>query len=78
MFLSIIGGGVDYGSGDTKLNITFPAGVTCSSFDVPIIDDELSESNETFDIAIVKESLPYGVVFGDTERTTVTIADNDG
>ena len=66
----------DYRSG--QLTITFPAGVNCSSFEVPIINDELSESDETFDIIIMDESLPYGVTLGDHSKTTVTIRDNDG
>ena len=74
----LIGQGVDYD--DTKLtsNITFPAGVTCASFDVPIINDVLSEIDETFDIIIMRDSLPFGVILSDQDRTTITIDDNDG
>ena len=73
--LHLLGGGVDYGV-KTPLNVTFPAGATCASFDVTIINDELSEKDEQFDIVIMKNSLPFGVTAGD--KTTVTIEDNDG
>ena len=73
--LHLLIGGVDYGV-KTPLNITFPAGATCASFDVTIINDELSEKDEQFDIVIMKNSLPFGVTAGD--KTTVTVEDNDG
>ena len=72
--LHLLGEGVDY-SVKTPLNVTFPAGATCASFDVIIINDELSEKDEQFDIVIMKNSLPFGVTAGD--KTTVTIEDND-
>ena len=59
-------------------NVTFPTGATCASFVVPIIDDAISESNETFDIIIMETSLPFGVKLDDSNRTRVTILDNDG
>ena len=60
------------------INVTFPVGVTCAPFDIPIIDDTLSEGNETFDIVILEDSLPFGVVFDDADKsTTVTIIEND-
>ena len=58
------------------LNVTFPVGVTCASFDIPLIDDTLSEGNETFNIVILEESLPFGVTRDDA-TTTVTIIEND-
>lgn len=58
-------------------NVTFPAGTTCASFDVPIIDDVILESNETFDMIIMETSLPYGVKLDDSNRAKVTILDND-
>ena len=74
----ITGQGVDYDYERRKLNITFPAGVTCSRFNVPIINDELSENDETFYIIIMDKSLPYGITIGDHGTTNVTIVDNDG
>ena len=60
-----------------RLNITFPIGVTCAPFDIPIMDDMLSEDNETFNIVIMEESLPFGIILDDPDNTTVTIVDND-
>ena len=74
----ITGQGVDYDYARRELNITFPAGVNCSRFNVPIINDELSEKDETFYIIIMDKSLPYGVTIGDHGKTKVTILDNDG
>ena len=74
----LIGQGVDYDNRRLRSNITFLSGVICASFDVPIINDELSEIDETFDIKITRDSLPFGVILGDHDRTTVTIDDNDG
>ena len=59
------------------LNITFPIGVTCVSFNISLIDDVLSEDNETFNITILEESLPFGVILDDHDKTTVTIVEND-
>ena len=73
--LDLLGGGVDYDV-QAPLNVTFPAGATCASFDVTIIDDELSEKDEQFNIVVMKNSLPFGVNAGD--KTIVTIEDNDG
>ena len=58
------------------MNVTFPVGVTCASFDIPLIDDVLSEGDETFNIVILEESLPFGVTLDDA-NTTVTIIEND-
>ena len=73
----LIGQGTDYEYTGGQ-NITFPAGVTCHTFEVDIINDRLSEDDETFHIIIMNESLPYGVSIGDHGRTTVAIQDNDG
>ena len=42
-------------------------------FDIPIINDDVLEGNEDFDIVIVQRSLPDGVTRGDPGRATVTI-----
>ena len=60
-----------------RLNITFPIGVTCAPFNISLIDDVLSEDNETFNISILEESLPFGVILDDPDKTTVTIVEND-
>jgi len=66
---------VDYNSGPYL--VTFPAGVTNVTFDVPITDDSILESSENFMLAIDQPSLPTGVSPGDPSKATVTIVDND-
>ena len=71
-------GGIDYGDNDTtQYIVTFPAGTSCSSFNIPIIDDLDSEDNETFSVTIVDMSLPFGTRLGDNITTEVVIEDND-
>jgi len=67
---------VDYNSGPYP--VTFPAGETSVTFDVPITDDSILESNENFMITIDQSSLPTGVIRGDSDEATVTIVDNNG
>ena len=75
--LSIIftGSGENYTS--QQYSVTIPAGITRTSFNVPIINDNLLEFNEKFDL-INQSSLPYNVNVGSTYQTTVTIVDDDG
>jgi len=67
---------MDYNSG--PYYVTFPAGVTSVTFDVPITDDSILESNENFMLTINQPSLPTGVSPGDPSEATVTIVDDDG
>jgi len=67
---------VDYNSG--PYSVTFPAGMTSVTFDVPINDDNILEGNENFMLTIDQPSLPTGVNRGDPSEATVTIVDNDG
>ena len=60
-----------------QYNITIPAGQTTFSFDVSIIDDDVLEGNEEFDLIILAESLPNNITLGDHNRSTVTIMDDD-
>ena len=71
---NITGGGVDYDSG--PYTVIFPAGVINVSFDVPIIDDNMVENNETFDLTIVSSS-SNKVTLGSSVHATLTIFDND-
>jgi len=66
---------MDYTSGPYP--VTFPAGVTSVTFDVPITDDSILEGNENFILTIDQSSLPTGVIRGDPDETTVTIVDDD-
>ena len=69
-------GGVDYAAG--PYTVTFPAGATRVSFDVPITDDDILEVNEDFNLIIVLNSLPDGVTRHGTVQTMVTIIDDEG
>ena len=66
---------MDYTSG--PYTVTFPAGQTTATFDVPINDDNIYEINEDFILTIDETSLPTGVTRGSSGETTVTIVDND-
>ena len=70
---------MDYGEENDKrrYEVIFPAGTNCSSFNIPIIDDKLSEGNEVFTVRIMEESLPFGIELGDNTAQDVKIIDND-
>ena len=57
--------------------VTFPAGVTIASLDVPINDDNILEGNEIFKFTIDLSSLPSHVTAGNPLQATVTVADDD-
>jgi len=71
----VTGGGVDYDSG--PYSVTFTAGVTSATFEVPINDDNIFENAENFTVTIVMAGLPTGVTRGDPASATVNIVDND-
>lgn len=64
--------GSDYNG--TSGTLSFAAGETSKSFTVRILDDLVSESNETFRVAL---SGPSNVSPGSPTTATVTIVDND-
>ena len=66
---------MDYGSG--PYNVTFPAGTIRVPFNVPIINDTISEANETFTLTIDPSSLPTGSTVGTPGSAVVTIIDDD-
>ena len=66
---------MDYTSG--PYTVTFPAGQTTATFNIPITDDMILEANENFMLTIDETSLPDGVTRGTPPETTVTIADDD-
>ena len=66
---------MDYGSG--PYTVTFPAGETSASFDIPINDDGIYEGNEDFMLTIDPSSLPTGGTVGNPGQATVTIVDDD-
>ena len=69
------GGGVDYNSG--PYTVTFIAGATTRSFDVPINNENIVESDEEFTLTIDQSSLPAGVTTGVPDTTRVTIVNDD-
>ena len=66
---------MDYTSG--PYSVTFAAGQTTATFDVPITDDNVYEGNENFMLTINEPSLPTGVTRGNPGQATVNIVDND-
>ena len=75
LILIFTGIGVDYDSG--PYTVTFPAGVTTVSFNIPITDDRILESDEDFNLIIDASSLPNDVTTGSPQQATVTIAEDD-
>ena len=68
---------MDFTSG--PYTVTFPAGQTTATFDVPINDDNILEDNENFILTIDETSLPSDVIhFSAGHNSTVTIVDDDG
>lgn len=59
-------------------SIEISVGQTNISFNIPIIDDNIFEENENFDIIIIPESLPNGFTRHNPGETRITIVDNDG
>ena len=56
----------------------FAAGMTTAPVDVLIIDDNISENNETFVLDIDQLLLPNRVSVSNPDQVTVTIVDDDG
>ena len=67
---------MDYTSG--PYTVTFPAGQTTATFNVPITDDTILEGDENFMLIIDETSLPDDVTRGNPDEATVTIVDDDG
>ena len=59
-------------------NVTLSAGLTHVSFNVPIIDDNMVEINEKFNLIINPSLLPFNVTVGNIFQATVNIIDDDG
>ena len=67
---------MDYTSG--PYTVTFPAGQTTATFNVPITDDMILEGDENFMLIIDETSLPDDVTRSNPGEATVTIVDDDG
>ena len=70
---NVTGGGVDYDSG--PYTVTFTAGMTMASFNVPINDDDILEDDEDFTLTIWSGTLPNRVTHLGSGQSTVTIVD---
>ena len=57
--------------------VAFPAGVTRTLFNVSIIDDDVYEVNETFELTVDSLFLPHNVSTVDPNQTRVTIRNDD-
>ena len=64
-------GNEDYTGG---YNATFPAGMTDTSLTITILNDDVYEDSERFDV-IISNALPNRVTMGTIRRATVTIID---
>ena len=73
--MEYVGGGVDHNSG--PYTVQFNVGITRASFTVPVINDNVLEADESFDLNINASLLPIRVTAGDLDQTTVTILAND-
>ena len=68
--------GNDYTPGPYSVRI--PAGETNPSFIISIIDDNMYERDESFQLLVDTSSLPEGVIPGNLARAEVTIRNDDG
>jgi hypothetical protein len=68
------GGSVDFGGADGTLN--FLAGQTIKTIVVPIVNDTVNETPETFTVTLSNPD-GGGAILGTLATTTVTIKDND-
>ena len=71
-------GGADFVSQQFLLN--FPAGQTRADFNVSILDNNVVENTESFQLllSIPDDLISKGVQVGPNAASTVTIMDNDG
>ena len=68
---------MDYNVTASVFNVTVSAGAISSSFNIDIIDDDIHEDNETFNITM--RLLPSCLsLYLNVSSSTVTIIDDDG
>ena len=73
---NVTGRGVDYDSG--PYSVTFPAGQTNASFEIPINNDNIYKYSMVFNLTINHNALLDGVARGTPYEARVTIVDNEG
>ena len=76
VFCNYLTDDVDYYSG--PYNVTVLKGITTGLLSVTLIDDNLLEGIEEFNLTIELSSLPGGIFPGNHIETLVVIVDNDG
>ena len=54
-----------------------PAGETSGSYEISIVVDSMSESDELFHLTIDTNTLPDGITLGNPDSATVTIRNDD-
>lgn len=59
------------------IRVIFPAGITSVSLSIRVIDDEIIERIEYFNVSIVDLSLPDGVTVAGSSSVSVNILDDD-
>ena len=70
---------MDYRIFSTRRTVTFGATRTRAQYlGSLVVNDDLVELDETFDLIIDNSSLPTGVSLGDPCQTRMIILDNDG
>ena len=74
--LYVTGGRVDYESG--PYTVIIPAEESSIQFDISIVDDDVLEGNERFNLIINSSSLPNHVTVTTPYQARVIIVDNDG
>ena len=68
--------GEDYESG--PYNVIIPAEMTSVLFNITIINDDVYEGNETFNLVVNVSSLSSNFTVGEISQATVTIMNDDG
>ena len=61
---------------DKLYDVTFSTGNT-AILNIPLINDNILEENETFRLYVLQQALPDSVIQGDPSSPKVTIIDND-
>jgi len=73
---------LDYGqtglSSPLTSTLTIPSGELSVSFSVDIMDDKISEQNETFIVTIDLQPSYIPVLFSSNQSFTITIIDDEG
>ena len=76
LIINCVSGDVDYRL-PSMVDVIFSVGMQNASINVPIIDDNIKESEEDFYAIINLDSLPNDIIIGQNCNITVTIVDND-